>query len=99
MVDANAPKTVESGFTVGVAPNWNVLETETSDAARVGKGMVSWSVMLAGRDEASDQRLGILISLDPARLLAQREWPMALEQEISQVRHRVTRFLQNRHKL
>ncbi len=73
---------------------WTVETVDRSADEKPGSPF--WSVAVATRENGENQRLGVFISFDIAELLSKREWQMALEQEMANVRHRVRQFLATR---
>jgi hypothetical protein len=91
-------KSKETLFEIGLPPGWTVVEAETGESDETEKLGSGWSLVLAREEDTHRESLRIFISLDSSKLLKQREWQMALGQEISKVRFRAVQFLQNHRK-
>ena len=100
MPDDNSDlKSKETALEIGLPPGWAVVEAESSsDSDEIDKFGSGWSLVLAREENTNRENLRIFISLDSSKLLKQREWQMALGQEISKVRFRAVQFLQNHRK-
>jgi hypothetical protein len=90
-VDEIAGDIAPAGFEMTSGSGWTVQTVDRSGDEKPGSAF--WSLAVATEDSGENQRLGVFISFDIDQLLKKREWQMALEQEMANVRHRVRQFL------
>ena len=90
-VDEIAGNIAPAGFEMTSESGWTVQVVDRSADEKPGSPF--WSLAVATEDGGENQRLGVFISFDIDQLLKKREWQMALEQEMANVRHRVRQFL------
>lgn len=90
-VDEIAGDISPAAFGMTSGSGWTVQTVDQGADERSGAAF--WSMAIATHDSGKNQRLGIFISFDIEQLLKKREWQMALEQEMANVRHRVRQFL------